>query len=60
MFPDRSSRSAALFERAVKVMPGGNSRHTVYFPPYPVYAERAEGARVWDVDGEGRLDFIAN
>jgi len=41
-------------------MPGGNSRHTVYFPPYPVYAARAEGARVWDVDGVERLDFINN
>src|ERR1700748_3092277 len=60
MYPDQSSRSAALFARAVKVLPGGNSRHTVYFPPYPVYAAKAEGARVWDVDGESRLDLIAN
>ena len=56
MFPDQASRSSKLFERACKVMPGGNSRHTVYFPPYPVYAARAEGARVTDVDGVTRLD----
>ncbi len=60
MYPNQSSRSGALFERAVKVMPGGNSRHTVYFPPYPIYGAKAEGARVWDADGESRLDFIAN
>jgi glutamate-1-semialdehyde 2,1-aminomutase len=60
MYPDKQSKSAKLYERAVKVMPGGNSRHTVYFPPYPIYAARAEGARVWDVDGESRLDFINN
>ena len=60
MFPDQASKSSRLFERACKVMPGGNSRHTVYFPPYPVYAARAEGARVTDVDGTTRLDFINN
>jgi glutamate-1-semialdehyde 2,1-aminomutase len=41
-------------------MPGGNSRHTVYFPPYPIYAAKGEGARVTDVDGVTRLDFINN
>ncbi|HEY1709563.1 MAG TPA: aspartate aminotransferase family protein [Rhizomicrobium sp.] len=60
MYPDETSNSAKLFQRAVKVMPGGNSRHTVYFPPYPVYAARAEGAKVWDVDGVERLDLINN
>jgi glutamate-1-semialdehyde 2,1-aminomutase len=60
MYPDSTSKSAAFYERATKVLPGGNSRHTVYFPPYPIYAERAKGARVWDVDGVERLDFIAN
>jgi glutamate-1-semialdehyde 2,1-aminomutase len=60
MYPDDTSNSAKLYQRAVKVMPGGNSRHTVYFPPYPIYAARAEGARVWDVDGVDRLDLINN
>lgn len=60
MYPSNDSRSAALYDRAVRVMPGGNSRHTVYFPPYPIYAVRAEGARVWDADGVARLDVINN
>ncbi len=60
MFPDEKSNSAKLYQRALKVLPGGNSRHTVYFPPYPVYAVKAEGARVWDADGVDRLDFINN
>ena len=33
------SRSAALFARAQGVLPGGNSRTTVYMAPYPPYAE---------------------
>jgi glutamate-1-semialdehyde 2,1-aminomutase len=41
-------------------MPGGNSRHTVYFAPYPIYVERAAGCRIWDVDGVERIDCINN
>ena len=59
-FPDTASKSAALYERALRVLPGGNSRTTVFFPPYPVYAARAAGSRVWDVDGVERIDFINN
>ena len=60
MYPDNDSASARLYDRALKVLPGGNSRHTVYFPPYPLYAVRAEGAQVWDADGVARLDLINN
>ncbi len=60
MYPDNVSKSARLYERALAVLPGGNSRHTVFFPPYPLYAVRAEGARVWDADGVARLDLINN
>ena len=52
--------SRALYEQACKVMPGGTTRTTVYFAPYPLYIERGQGAWVWDVDGTGRLDFIQN
>jgi glutamate-1-semialdehyde 2,1-aminomutase len=60
MYPDERSKSAALFRRAVEVMPGGNSRHTVFFRPYPIYIERAHGARIVDVDGVERIDCINN
>jgi glutamate-1-semialdehyde 2,1-aminomutase len=60
MYPDKHSKSAALYQRALSVMPGGNSRHTVYFPPYPVYVERGQGCRIWDVDGVERIDCINN
>ena len=60
MYPDKHSKSAALYQRALSVMPGGNSRHTVYFPPYPIYVERGQGCRIWDVDGVERIDCINN
>lgn len=59
-YPDLQSNSAKLYERAVKVLPGGNSRITVFHAPYPVYAAHAAGSRVWDVDGVERIDFINN
>ena len=60
MFPDLRSKSHALHERAVRALPGGNSRHTVHISPYPIYAVRGEGARIIDVEGVSRLDFINN
>lgn len=41
-------------------MPGGTTRTTTYFDPYPLYIERGEGCRVWDVDGTERIDMLGN
>jgi glutamate-1-semialdehyde 2,1-aminomutase len=60
MYPNPASRSAALFQRAQAVLPGGNTRHTVHFDPYPVYAQRGRGAWVTDVDGQDYLDYVNN
>ena len=54
------SRSAELDQRARKVMPGGNSRTTLFTRPYPDYAASAQGATVRDVEGQMRLDFVNN
>ncbi len=59
-YPDSSPLSSKLFERARKVMPGGNTRTTVYIDPFPIYADRGEGCRVWDVDGNVYYDCINN
>jgi glutamate-1-semialdehyde 2,1-aminomutase len=59
-YPDDSPKSAALYQRALKSLPGGNTRTTVYFMPFPLYAQRGKGCRVWDVDGASRIDCINN
>ena len=41
-------------------MPGGNTRHSIAFSPYPIYVRSGEGCRVTDVEGEERVDFINN
>jgi glutamate-1-semialdehyde 2,1-aminomutase len=52
--------SRALHERAVKVMPGGTTRTTTYFDPYPLYIEKGDGCRIWDADGIERIDMLGN
>lgn len=56
-FPDFASRSAKLFERAQSVFPGGSTRNQTYFPPHMVYAAKASGCRLTDVDGNELVDF---
>jgi glutamate-1-semialdehyde 2,1-aminomutase len=50
---ERTPGSQRMLTRASRVLPGGvpSSFH------WPIYLDRAEGARVWDVDGNDYLDF---
>ena len=59
-YPNLDSRSAALYQRAREVLAGGNTRHTIFFPPYPVYAVSGSGSKVVDADGVERVDCINN
>ncbi len=54
------SKSAALFERAKKVMPAGVSRNTILRSPHPIYAEFGKGCYVTDIEGVERVDFANN
>jgi glutamate-1-semialdehyde 2,1-aminomutase len=56
-WPDPACRSRDLYERALKVMPGGVTRIQPWQPPFPVYAGSASGAYITDVDGGRHLDF---
>jgi glutamate-1-semialdehyde 2,1-aminomutase len=54
---ERTQRSGEYFRRAQVVMPGGVPSSFQKNDPWPVYIERGEGARVWDVDGNEYVDF---
>jgi glutamate-1-semialdehyde 2,1-aminomutase len=54
---ERTAGSGRMFERAAAVMPGGVPSSFQRNDPWPVYLERGEGARVWDVDGNEYIDF---
>ncbi len=56
----KQSPSAALYQRALKIMPGGCSRNTVLRKPHPLYAERGQGCYVTDIEGVKRIDFANN
>ena len=54
-------KSWALYQRALKVMPGGASSHGQCYPvfdPYPLTFERGKGSKIWDRDGNQYIDFI--
>ena len=57
-------KSMELYERALEIIPGGTqliSRRPTRFAygVSPVYAERAKGARIWDVDGNEYIDWVS-
>src|SRR5262249_142607 len=54
------SKSAKLFAQAQGVMPGGNTRTTVYMAPYPPHAASGDGCWITDVEGDRRLDCLNN
>ena len=56
----RTPRSAAMFERATAVLPGGSTRTTTFAPPYPPYLDSGAGIHVRDVDGNDYRDFLGN
>jgi glutamate-1-semialdehyde 2,1-aminomutase len=57
-------RSADLFKRATKVLPGGvNSpvrAMSAIGREFPVFVERAEGAEIVDVDGNRYVDYVCS
>src|SRR5258708_12305081 len=60
VYRETTRGSKAIHDRAVKVMPGGTTRTTTYFDPYPLYIDRGQGCRTWDADGTDPLPILAN
>lgn len=49
--------AARLHERALGVFPNGVTHDNRHHKPYPIYVQRARGARKWDVDGREYIDY---
>jgi len=61
--PQNFPRSTQLLERALKLIPTGSqtfSKSHIQFPreASPLFLDRGEGGRVWDVDGNEYVDLI--
>jgi len=58
----RTEQSEKLYEQAIKLLPGGASSGARIFIrghiPYPIFIERGEGSKVYDVDGNEYIDYL--
>jgi len=58
----KTGRSRKLYERALKSIPGGASSASRTplegYDPYPIFIDRAEGSKLYDVDGNEYIDYL--
>ena len=53
----RTPQSRAVMEEARKYLPGGDTRRSIFFFPYPIWIAHADGCHVFDEDENDYLDF---
>ena len=51
-------KSKARYERALKTMPGANTRTVLHYDPFPVTVVKGDGAIVTDLDGHQYRDLL--
>ena len=56
-YASKTPISKALYQRAKKVLPAGVSYSIRYFEPYPFFAAKAKGSKLYDVDKNEYIDF---
>ncbi len=57
-FEEKCARSRAMTDEAKKLIPGGVQHNLAFNYPFPLAVEKAEGAYLWDVDGNRYIDFL--
>ena len=57
VYAKRTKKSKEVLEKAKKYMPGGDTRTSIWFEPYPFWIDKAGGCRFTDVDGNEYLDM---
>ncbi len=57
-FETRCVRSKTLTDEAKQLIPGGVQHNLAFNYPFPLAVEKAEGAYLWDVDGNRYVDFL--
>jgi len=50
--------SVQLYQKALQMFPSGVTHDVRFLPPFPLYIERAQGCRKWDVDGNEIIDYV--
>ena len=57
-FENKCKRSKELTDEAKKIIPGGVQHNLAFNYPFPIAIEKAEGAHLWDADGNKYIDFL--
>jgi glutamate-1-semialdehyde 2,1-aminomutase len=57
-FETKCTKSKALIEEARNYIPGGVQHNLAFNYPFPLAIEKAEGAYLWDIDGNRYIDFL--
>ena len=57
-FDENCSKSKALITKAKDVIPGGVQHNLAFNYPFPLAFNKAEGAYLWDFDGNRYIDFL--
>ena len=57
-FDTKCVRSKQLTDEAKKTIPGGVQHNLAFNYPFPIAIEKAEGAYLWDADGNQYIDFL--
>jgi glutamate-1-semialdehyde 2,1-aminomutase len=59
-WPVPVAESRKWYERALRVEPGGVQGEGRFYEPHPLFMQKADKARIWDVDGNEYLDYHAS
>ena len=51
-------KSRNIWEESKNYLPGGDSRNSIFWKPYPIFITSASGSHVIDADNVDRIDFI--
>lgn len=57
-FDKQCAKSKALTDEAKQYIPGGVQHNLAFNYPFPIAIEKADGAYMWDVDGNRYIDFL--
>jgi len=57
-FDQKCKGSRVLTDKAKAIIPGGVQHNLAFNFPFPLAVDRAEGAYLWDVDGNQYIDFL--
>lgn len=57
-YEERCKGSKAIFEEAKEYIPGGVQHNLAFNKPFPVCFDKAEGAYLYDRDGNEYIDFL--